>query len=196
MPRTRRLLLSIILVGLVGVVAGVGTYAAFFSSTANPGNSFAAGTVYITSNGLSGALVAMTSAKPNSPPTTGCIQVTYNGTLNSSVRLYGSTTGTLAQYLTLTVTRGTNSSPFNSCAGFTADATNYIGAGPGVIYSGNLNAFPTTYAAGIVDPTAGAPATWITSEAHAYRFVLTVQNNPAAQALSSTAAFTWEARNL
>ena len=40
------------------------------------------------------------------------------------------------------MTRGTDSSPsFASCANFTADSTNYIGSGAGVIYSGNLSAF-------------------------------------------------------
>ena len=94
------------------------------------------------------------------------------------------------------MTRGTDSSPsFASCTNFTADSTNYIGSGAGVIYSGNLGAFPSTYAAGLVDPTSGSPATWSTSDAHSYKFVVTVQNNAAAQGLSSTASVTWEARN-
>ena len=64
--------------------------------------------------------------------------VTYGGTLASNVRLYGSNTGDIAPYLTLTVTRGTDNSPmFPTCgASFNPDATNYIGQGNGVIYQG------------------------------------------------------------
>jgi hypothetical protein len=44
------------------------------------------------------------------------------------MRLYGTVTGSLGPYLTLTVTRGADSGPsFPSCASFSADATNYIG---------------------------------------------------------------------
>ena len=82
------------------------------------------------------------------------------------------------------------------CTNFTADSTNYIGSGAGVIYAGLLSAYPTTYGAGIVDPTSGSPETWTTSEAHSYEFVISLNNNAAAQGLSSTATFTWEARNL
>ena len=95
----------------------------------------------------------------------------------------------------LTVTRGTDSSPsFDSCANFTPDATNYVGAGNGVVYSGPLSSFPASYAAGIVDPTSGSPETWSQSEAHSYRFVVTLQDDNAAQGLTGNALFTWEAR--
>lgn len=113
------------------------------------------------------------------------------------MRLYGTLTGSgLGQYLDLVVTRGTSSSGFDNCSGFTADSTNYLGAGAGVMYSGTLAGFPTTYAGGTVDPTSGSPETWSTSEAHVYRFVVTVQDNNSAQGLNATETFTWEARNL
>ena len=82
------------------------------------------------------------------------------------------------------------------CATFSADATNYIGSGAGVIYSGALNAFPATYAAGIVDPAVGGGTeTWTQTEVHIYKFTIAAGTNTAAQGLSATAGFTWEARS-
>jgi len=192
---TRKVLFSILIVAIVAAITGTGTYAAFSGTTSNPSNAFAAGTVALSDNDAGGSLLSLSNATPGNS-STGCIKITYSGSLNANVHLYGSATASLPSYLTLTVTRGTDSSPsFASCSNFTADATNYIGSGAGVIYSGNLSAFPSTYAGGLVDPTSGSPATWSTSDAHSYKFVVTVQNNAAAQGLSSTASFTWEARN-
>jgi hypothetical protein len=112
------------------------------------------------------------------------------------VRLYGSVSGGLAPYLTLTVTRGSDSSAFDTCGSFVADSTNYIGAGAGVIYSGPLSGFPANWAGGLVDPTSSSPEVWQTSEAHAYRFAVTFGSNTAGQGQSASAAFTWEAQNL
>jgi hypothetical protein len=193
--RARAVLLTILVVGILGAVAGVGSYSAFTATTANTGNSFAAGSVVITDNDLDAVMLGLTNAKPGDADTS-CIRVTYTGSLSSTVRLYSTQTGTLGQYLTLTVTRGTDSSPsFDSCTNFTPDGTNYIGQGSGVIYSGNLSAFPSTYAAGLVDPLSGSPESWATNEVHSYKFVVTLQDNNAAQTLTGTAGFTWEARN-
>jgi predicted ribosomally synthesized peptide with SipW-like signal peptide len=197
-PRSHRLravLLSAVVLGILGVVAGVGSYSAFTATTTNTGNSFAAGTVAISDNDNDNFMLALTNAKPSDADTS-CIKVTYTGSLSSTVRLYSTQTGTLGQYLTLTVTRGTDSSPsFDSCTNFTADATNYIGQGAGVIYSGNLSGFATTYNTGLVDPLAGTPESWTTNETHTYKFVITLQDVNAAQGLTGTAGFTWEARN-
>ena len=191
----RRLLLTALVLGVFVVVSGAATYSAFSSQTSNSGNSFSAGTVHVTDNDAGTAMLSLSNAQPTATDTS-CILITYSGTLDSTVRLYGTIAGSLASYLTLTVTRGTDSSPmFDSCSGFTPDGTDYVGAGNGVIYQGNLSAFPTSYAAGLVDPTSGSPESWTTSETHSYRFVVTLQNDNAAQGQSGTAAFTWEARN-
>jgi hypothetical protein len=150
--------------------------------------------VQITDNdGGSSAVVSVTGDGGSTYD--GCIVATSSGTLTSGVRLYGTTSGTLLPYLTLTVTRGAQTSPtFNSCTtpnNFVADATNYIGAGAGVVYSGAASAFPTTWTAGLVDPN----ATWATSEAHVFRFAFTIANDNNAQGKSASASFTWEARN-
>ena len=174
-------------------MAGTGTFSAFSSSTSNSGNNFSAGTVTITDNDLDVAALSLSGAKPNDSDTS-CLKVIYTGSLASNVRLYATVTGTLAPYLNVVVTRGTNTSPFGDCTNFSADPTNYIGQGNGVVYSGLLSAFPSTWAAGVVDAP-GAVESWATSEEHDYRFVVTLADNNAAQGLSSGATFTWEAQN-
>jgi hypothetical protein len=193
--RTRKLLLSAVVLGAVGAIAGAGSYSAFTATTTNTGNSFASGTVAIDDNDSGTAMLALSAAKPGDADTS-CIRIRSTGTLGSSVRLYGTIAGSLGSYLTLTVTRGSDSSPsFDSCTSFTADATDYNGYGSGVIYTGTLAAFPASYAAGIVDPKAATPESWATNEVHSYRFAITVQDNNAAQGLTASASFTWEARN-
>jgi len=195
----RKILLSVLAVGVVAAAAGFGTYAAFSSSTQNGPNSFSAGTVVLTDDDANGTLVSLTTAKPGDTAT-GCIKVSYAGSLTANVHLYGTVTGSLAQYLNLTVTRGTGSSTFPNCGAFTADGTNYIGSGAGVVYSGTLNNYPSTYAAGIVDPAncGSAPCaaqSWTNPSNHVYKFVISLVNDNNAQGLSSTATFTWEAQN-
>jgi hypothetical protein len=95
----------------------------------------------------------------------------------------------------LVVTRGTGATFGATCAGFNADATDYIGAGAGVIYDGTLQGFPDSYAAAVVDPVTGSPEVWTSGESHTYRFFVEVQDNNAAQGLNATQSFTWEARN-
>jgi hypothetical protein len=161
-PRTRalrRALIVLIVAGIAGTATG-GVYAAFFASTSNSGSSFAAGTVILTDNDSGGAAVTLNAAQPGATDT-GCIRLSYSGSLAATVRHYADVAGALAPYLTLKVTRGTDSSPsFRSCASFTPDALNYYGKGAGVLYSGLLSSYPTTYATGIVDPDAGSVSTY------------------------------------
>jgi predicted ribosomally synthesized peptide with SipW-like signal peptide len=196
LPRSGiELALALLLVPAIGVVVGAGSWAAFADTTVNPSSSFTAGSVDIDDNDGGTAMLTIANGIPGSSDT-GCIQVSYAGSLPASVRLYGSTSGTgLDQYLDVTVTRGTISAgAFDSCTSFTADALNYIGAGPGVIYSGTLQGYPDSFAAGLVDPP-GFPELWTSGETHAYRLTVTVQSNSAAQGRNATQTFTWEARN-
>jgi hypothetical protein len=194
-----RRLSAVIAVGLtVAACAAASAYAAYRAVATNSANSFAAGTVALSDNDSGTAMfTSLTSARANDSETS-CIRVRSDGTLNATVRLYASVSGSLAPYLTLTVTRGTDANPvFDNCTTFVADSTNYIGSGLGVIYSGALSSFPTTYSAGIVDPAVGGGTeTWSQNEIHIYKFVLSAGTNTAAQGLSATAGFTWDARNL
>src|SRR5688500_8186614 len=131
----KRLFLSGALLGLVISLVAAGTWAAFSSTTANEGNTFQTGTVELTNDrGLS----AMFAVSGMSPPQTetGCIEVTYTGTLPATVRLYGTTdAGGLDAYLDLTVEKGA------TCAAFGTPEVLYTGA--------TLAAYPDSYAAGI-----------------------------------------------
>jgi hypothetical protein len=190
--------------GVLGVLAllvplaGGATFAAYTATTQNDGNRVEAGSVKLSDNGDGSSLMSLSNAVP-SDTTSACIRVTYDGSLPSTVRLHGTTTGSgLDQYLDLQVTRGiyTPSAPaFKSCTNFQADGTNYIGAGNGVIYNGTLQGFPDDYASGLVDPLSGTPETWTTAEVHVYRFDVTLQSNFAAQTLDAAQTFRWEARN-
>jgi hypothetical protein len=192
---TRRVLV-VVVAAVAAAVACVGAYAAFKAVLPNSGNSYASGSVALSDNDSGTAMfTTLTSAKPTDAETS-CIRVRFDGSLGSTVRLYGTISGALAPYLTLTVTRGTDSNPvFDDCTTFVADSTNYLGSGNGVIYSGALGSFPTTYAGGIVDPTSGTPETWSQNEVHIYKFVLTLGSSSAAQGLTTSTGFTWEARN-
>jgi hypothetical protein len=196
MLRTSGLILAAVV--LIATLAGAQTRAAFSATTVSAGDSFASGTVALADNDSGTAMLSLSAAVPGNSDS-GCITVSYTGNLASAVRLYGTTTGTgLDAYLDLKVTRGGFSGAppaFDSCATFTADATDYIGSGSGVIYDGTLQGFPDDYAAGRVDPLAAGPETWTTSEAHVYKLQITLQANPSAQGKDATQTFTWEARN-
>jgi predicted ribosomally synthesized peptide with SipW-like signal peptide len=187
---------SLLVLGVLGV-ALAGTWSAFSATTDNEGNTFSAGTVTLSDNDADSALFSLSNAAGGSSDT-GCITVTYTGSLASTVRLYGTTGGTgLDQYLDLEITRGSlpSTPDFDSCDGFTADGTDYIGAGAGVIYNGTLQGYADDYDAGLVDPTSGTPESWATLESHVYQIQVTVQDNDLAQGKNATQTFTWEARN-
>jgi hypothetical protein len=196
---TRFKVLIVVAVGALGGAIGSYTWAAYVATTENSGSSIASGTVTLSDNDSGGSLVSLSNAVPGSGDT-GCIRVRYAGSLAANVRMYGTTTGSgLDRYLDVVVTRGdySPSTPsFDSCTNFQPDATDYVGAGAGVIYSGTLENFPDGWSTGLVDPTAGAPESWGTDEVHVYRIQVTLQNDIAAEALSATQTFVWEARNL
>jgi hypothetical protein len=182
---------------LCALLASAATWSNLNATATNPSNAFSAGTVAIGSNSGSTAILSLTNAKPGSV-STGCMKVTYTGTLPATVKLYGTGGGTgLNQYLTLVVTRGTFSGTptAGSCTGFTADSTNYISQGAGVIYSGALSAWPSGASTALADPTAASPASWTTGTYHGYEFQVTLGTSAAGQGLTGTQTFTFEADN-
>jgi hypothetical protein len=192
MSRTRKILLSALVLGAGGLAAGAATFSAFSATTANPGNGFAAGTVTLGDDDAGAALVSLPAQARPGDSSTRCIRVSYTGSLPAEVRLYASVTGGLADHLTLTVTRGTQASPsFPSCTGFTADSGNYGYGANGILYQGKVSGLPASYASAITDPA----ASWSNGDARSYRYAVTVDNTPAAQGLSASATFNWEARN-
>jgi len=195
--RSRTLAAMLALAAIV-VAAGSGTWAAYTAITDNAGNRIDSGTVKLDDNDGGSAILSLAAAEPGASDS-GCIKVAFAGSLPSTVRLYGTTGGTgLDAYLGLRVTRGTyiGAEPaFASCNNFQPDPTSYIGRGAGVIYDGTLQAYPDSYAGGIVDPPSGGPESWTSGESHVYEVEVTLRHNLAAQGLTATQQFTWEARN-
>jgi predicted ribosomally synthesized peptide with SipW-like signal peptide len=194
--KARKMILTLLIVGVVGAVVGVGTLSAFSSSTSNSGNNFDAGTVYLTDNDAGSALYNVTNRKPGDSVTS-CIKVTYGGTLGADVHLYtGSSIGAVGQYVNMTIDKGTSSGnpAFPGCGTFTSEAN---------VYTGTLSGFASahnTYANGSsVYP--GSQTVWNSNDTLVYRFTLTLQddnnaNGQGAGALTSGShSFTWEARN-
>ncbi len=195
MRRKEKLLLSFLLVGLLGGLAGLGVFSAFSSTTTNSGNDFSTGSVTIGDNDSNQALYDVSGQKPGDPGSTSCIKVTYTGSLASDVKIYSTgSLGSLAQYVDLTITPGTQASPsFPDCTGFTADGT-------GAIYTGTLQDFASShssYANGLADYP-GSSSAWNTNDSVVYRFQVTLQSGApdSAQGLSvGSHSYTWEARN-
>lgn len=190
-----KLLITAVTLGLVGVVGGLGTWSAFSDTTANGGNSFESGTVTIEDDDSGSTMFSLTGMRPGDPAASRCIDVTYTGSLDANVRMYGATGGSgLAQHLNVKVTRGEKDSAFSGCGDFVADSANYIGQGAGVVYNGTLEGFADGYAGANADPVAGSPETWSQGEDHAYRFEVSLADNNDAQGKTATQTFTWEAQ--
>jgi hypothetical protein len=189
--RTRKLLLSLLVVGAVGSVAAWGVFAAFTATTTNSGNTITAGTVTIGQHAGATTLYSASNQGPGAT-TVGCVRVTYTGSLASSVRLYASAAPSNGDAFNLTVERGSGlSSPDNTmnCTGFSASST---------AFNGTLDTFAATYAGGIDGKAAGAA--WAENDAVDYRFTIEVVDDPTPNAHSASVgtgahSFTWEARN-
>lgn len=161
--------------------------AAFSATTSNTGNQLAAGDVVLTDDDAGSMMFNVSGMKPGTTATE-CIQVTYSGSLDASVKLYGSLAGGtgLAEFLDLSVYRGSG--------GSSADCTGFVSAE--TVFTGTLEGFLTSavgFATGLGTwtPTGGAPADTVT-----YSFVVTLQDNNNAQGLTSSPTFTWEAQNV
>lgn len=194
MKTTTKILLTALCVGALGSLAAMGVFGAFSSTTTNAGNTITAGTVSIADNDAGAAMYSISNAKPGESVSK-CIKVTYTGSLDADVHIYTtSTIGALGQYVELTITPGTQTTPtFPSCTGFVADSG-------GALYTGTLANFGTTknsYATGVVDYP-GTGTKWASNESVIYQVTATLQSSaPEAAQGATTGAhtFTWEARN-
>jgi hypothetical protein len=185
MNSARKLLWSVLVIAALGGLAAFGAFSAFSDTTSNPNNSFAAGTVSIGNNATS-PLYSVSNGKPGTTSTNRCIKITYSGSLPATVKMYRSAlSGTLGQYLDLTVTKGTGSQ--EDCSDFAAGAS---------AYSGTLQAFAADWTSGLAVTNAANSATWSNGDTVTYRFSAVIQDNNAAKGLDTGShSFTWEARN-
>jgi predicted ribosomally synthesized peptide with SipW-like signal peptide len=188
---TKKVLRTIVVLGLIGALAAVGAFSAFSSQTENPNNQITAGTVSLTDNDSGSALYNVSNAKPDTAYER-CIEVSYGGSLPAEVKMYRSsgTLGTLAGHVTVKVEAGTQTTPsFPDCTGFTP------AAGP-ALYDNLLSTFPTAWAGGLAAVPAG-DADWDQNEKLVYRVTLTMDSDAGNQNQSvGMHTLRWEARNL
>jgi hypothetical protein len=191
---SKKMLMTLVVVGLAGSVIASAVFSAFTSTTTNTGNKIEAGTVHIASNDAAAPMYVATGQKPG-VVSENCITVTYDGTLPAAVKLYTpSTLDAGAAYVDLTITRGTGAAAFDDCTGFTPDATGSS------VYSGTLDAFATAhadYTNGLALTNGlGAAGDWIKDDEVQYQFQVSIQDDDAAQgATSGLHDFVWEAQN-
>jgi spore coat-associated protein N len=185
--RLRRLSATAAVLLLTGFLAGFGTWAAFSGATDNEDNVFASGTVKLASNDSDTRMFNVENMKPGQSEEQ-CIVVTYIGTLESNVRLYGTSGGDgLADHLNLKVWRApapTTPVPFPECPA----------GGPGMqLYDGSVSDLPDGW-----DLGTGGILTWMPDDAHVYRVRVELPETASGdevQGLSATLRLVWEARN-
>lgn len=165
--------------------------AAFVAQNDNTSNQVTAAAVDLTDTDSGTAMFNQSGLMPGTNVQK-CIEVTYTGNVDPlPVQIYasGAPTGTgLATYLNLTIdVAGANGDAFGTCTNF-----GLVGGSTNV-YTGTLASFASTYPsyassrATTWDPTGSG-------QARAFRFTVSVQDNPLAEGLTSTFGFSWETR--
>jgi hypothetical protein len=192
MSKTRKVLISAVVVGVMGSIVALGVFGLFSATTQNSGNEISTGSVLLGDNDSGSSLFNVTNAHPGDTWTR-CIKVTYNGSLAADVHLYlQNTSGPLAPYVNLTMTQGTQASPtFPGCTGFSPDATGVIFTGP--VYSPVQGSWDL----GLPVVPAGS-VTWNSGTSLVFKFTATLDPlTPDSQQNSSigTSTIVWEARN-
>jgi hypothetical protein len=196
-----------------GLTASAATFAAFSDTTDNSGNQFVAGSVDIDDNDAAAVLYDNFDGTPNGKPgdtESGCIVVTFNGSLDSTVKLYSASTlnaNSLDDQLTLDITSGSGVATPGDCTGFTANGAT------GDVYTGSLANFVSTkntYTNGVAldENVADANALWSNGNAVTYKFTITLADDADVNLANAgnvddsgtgystgTHTFTWEARN-
>jgi hypothetical protein len=183
-----KLAVSVISLALLTVVAGMAVFSAFSSTASSGTNTFASGTVELTSNGTGAVLFSMPAMVPGDSPSR-CVEVTYTGSLPADVQFYGTFTGSFAPYLDTVVTRGTfpgTAPAANACTGFVPDTA------AGDVFTGLLSGLPT-----LALPFQDPASSWVTNDAHVYKLEVTLPANAASasQGLTTSGSLTWQAEN-
>ena len=183
-----KLLSSAAVVGLLAAALTAIVHSSFTATALNENNTFETGSISLTDNDSDRVLFDLDGLEPATAPARKCVRVAYGstGALRSSVRLFGATSGALAEHQKLKVTRGSfgGAAPAeNGCSGFTASAG-------GVLFDDTLAAYPDRWEDGIADPDAA----WDAGDSAVYELEVSMADTDAAQGKSATHAFTFEAR--
>ena len=187
MSKNHKVLLTVLVIGVAGAIAGFGVFSAFSSTTSNPGNTFEAGTVSLTDNDGSVSLFSnATKAKPGDYDR--CIKVKYTGSLDATVKLYTSAITGTGSDLNVTIAKGTGAAA--DCSDFSAAGTVF---GPDTL--ANFRTAHSSFSNGLaVNP--GSATKWVTNDEVSYRFRITVPDANTAQGKQvDPFTLTWEAQN-
>lgn len=194
MNKSKKLLVSVVVVGVLGSFVALGVFGLFSATTQNSGNEISSGTVTLADNDAGSALFNVTGAKPGDIWTR-CIKVSYNGTLPAFIHLYmQNTSGPLATYVHLTIAQGTQpAATFPSCTGFTPDAKGVVFEGPA------YSATPGSFEAGLPVFPAGDPEEdWDPGQSLVFKFTATLELSVPDSLQNSSignSSIVWEARN-
>ncbi len=216
-PRARRTALSVAVpVGLVTSLALTwgATHAAFSATTHNPGNSWQTGTVVLEDSDSDAALFTSEANGPDGLLKPGssrsrCIRLHYEGSLQADIRMYVGTPDqaetpatALDRYLMMSIERVDVAPEVEvkaDCTGIPATATaTFLDSSthtdaPTVETTRTLSHLRTTHADyehGLVVSSATERGAYMT-----LRITYVLKDDNLAQDKSSTATFTWEARN-
>jgi hypothetical protein len=172
-----------------------GSNAAFSATTDNTGDAWATGNLVLTNNGggtvyagTTSALFTETNLKPGN---TGfkCITVQSGGSLAGNLRLFrGAITGTNSAALSAVLDVTLDAVAVSASTNVQANCTGYTGGSSGALYSGTLDAMPTTYAGASGIAVAGG------TQRVAYRIGWTLNSGAGNSVQSSSAAanLMWE----
>lgn len=177
-------------VTLLGVLGVAGTTAALSDTTDNQLNEFDAGEVDLEDNDSGTFMYDVEDAEPGDVVER-CIQISYTGTMDSTVALYmGTPVGTVAPYVNMVVEAGTQSTTaFPDCTGFAATET---------LYTGTLAGFQTTHgtaAGGAVHSPNGVGTPWTPGDTAVYRvrLELSATARGPGENFSGAHTYTWQA---
>jgi hypothetical protein len=184
---TPRILRTVVVAGLIAGVLASGmlvwgsSTALFRGTTANPVNSWTAGTVSISDDDAAAAMFTVTGILPGDSGTK-CITVTYTGNVTANVRLYATLTGTgLGTYIDTTIDQGTGGS-FASCTSFVSEVST----------TGTMASFAaarTNFATGF-----GTWAPTANGQSRTYRVAWAMQPDNGGISKNATLNLTWEAQ--
>jgi predicted ribosomally synthesized peptide with SipW-like signal peptide len=192
MNKSKKILRTILVAGVLSALAALATFSAFSSQTDNPGNNVTAGTVALTDNDGGTAAYNVTNAKPGQSSTPFCIRVAYSGSLDADVKLYAASavSGALAPYVTLKVETGSGTA--TNCSDFTQ------AAGDATLFNSTLDTLPSSYATGIMDSGPTSATKWVNGNTVDYRVTATLSASaPDTAQAATTGSHTirFEARN-
>lgn len=182
-----KLLATVAVLGCLAAAVAAVVHSSFTATARSDGSEFRAGSISLTGDDSGRVLFDLDGLEPGRAPERRCVTVSYGATgdLASTVRLYGATSGALAEHLRLKVLRGRFDGPAPSdgrCTGLSAETT--------TLFDGTLAAYPDSWASGIVDPN---PA-WRAGDRQTYAFEVSLADTDAAQGKAATQAFAFEAR--